>query len=225
VKLDAPLLLVGCGKMGGALLDGWLKQGVNANQVTVVEPAPVKAPAGVRVVASADALPADFRPGLVVIAVKPQSMGDVLPAYRRFSPGAAFVSIAAGKTISAYTSALGDKTAVVRVMPNTPAAIGQGMSVLCANANASAATRALAAELMHRLGTDRVDLVLLHEASPLLAHRVIRDGRARYVRDEQALHAFQFHAIQRYLDTKRLRNSLAEALAARLQAGGFGRRP
>jgi predicted nucleotidyltransferase len=81
----------------------------------------------------------------------------------------------------------------------------------------------LVADLMERLGTERVDLVLLHEASPLLAHRVIRDGRALYIRDEQALYAFQFRAIQRYLDTKRLRESQAEALAARLHAGGFGR--
>lgn len=83
----------------------------------------------------------------------------------------------------------------------------------------------LAADLMRRLGTDQVDLVLLHEAPPLLAHRVIRGGRAIYIGNEQALHAFQFRAIQRHLDTKRLRESQANALAARLHAGGFGRRP
>jgi predicted nucleotidyltransferase len=83
----------------------------------------------------------------------------------------------------------------------------------------------LVADLTRRLGTDRVDLVLLHEAPPLLAHRVIRGGRAIYIGNEQALHAFQFRAIQRHLDTKRLRESQASALTARLHAGGFGRRP
>jgi predicted nucleotidyltransferase len=81
----------------------------------------------------------------------------------------------------------------------------------------------LAADLMQQLQTNRVDLVLLHEASPLLAHRVIRDGRILYNAEPQSLHAFQFRAIQRYLDTKRLRESQAGALAVRLQTGGFGR--
>jgi len=83
----------------------------------------------------------------------------------------------------------------------------------------------LAADLMRRLGTDRVDLVMLHEAPPLLAHRMIRGGRALHIANEQALRAFQFRAIQRYLDTKPLRESQANAFADRLRAGGFGRRP
>jgi len=152
VKLEAPLLLVGCGKMGGALLDGWLKQGIAAAQVLVVEPGPVTAPAGVRVLADAAAIPADFKPGLVVLAVKPQGMAEILPAYRRFAGDAAFLSIAAGKTIGFFTGILGAGTAVVRVMPNTPAAIGRGMSVLCANAATGAATRALAGDLMAAVG-------------------------------------------------------------------------
>lgn len=83
----------------------------------------------------------------------------------------------------------------------------------------------LTADLMHQLRTNQVDVVLLHEVSPLLAHRVIRDGRRLYVADEQAVHGFEFRTIQRYLDTKPLRRSQAEALAERLRAGGFARRP
>jgi pyrroline-5-carboxylate reductase len=152
VKLDAPLLLVGCGKMGGALLAGWLKRGVKARQVLVVEPARVKLPAGVKRLATPDKIPADFAPRLVVIAVKPQSMAEALPAYRRFAPKATFLSIAAGKTIATFTQTLGPDTPVIRVMPNTPAAIGRGMSVLCANAKAKPATRRLATELMAAVG-------------------------------------------------------------------------
>ena len=152
MKLDAPLALVGCGKMGGALLDGWLKRGVAAQDVLVVEPATANVPVGVKVLSTAAEIPAGFAPGLVLIAVKPQSMAEVLPGYRRFAPSAAFVSIAAGKTIASYTTVLGDATPVIRVMPNTPAAIGRGISVLCANAAASEKTRALATELMAAVG-------------------------------------------------------------------------
>jgi pyrroline-5-carboxylate reductase len=148
VKLDAPLLLVGCGKMGGALLGGWLKRGVRAKQVLVVEPARAKLPKGVARLASADKIPAGFAPGLVVIAVKPQSMAEALPAYRRFAPKATFLSIAAGKTIASFTTTLGPDPRVTRVRPTPPAAIGRGMSVLCANAKAKRATRKLATELM-----------------------------------------------------------------------------
>jgi pyrroline-5-carboxylate reductase len=156
VKLDAPLLLVGCGKMGGALLDGWLKRGVAAKDVVVVEPAVAtggaSVPAGITPLGSADAIPAGFAPGLVLIAVKPQSMAEVLPAYRRFATKATFVSIAAGKTIASFTAVLGAETPVIRVMPNTPAAISRGISVLCANKAASERTRALATELMAAVG-------------------------------------------------------------------------
>jgi len=152
VKLDAPLLLVGCGKMGGALLDGWLKRGVAASDLLVVEPAAAGVPKGIEALGSAAEIPAGFAPGLVLIAVKPQSMAEVLPAYRRFAPKATFVSIAAGKTIASFTAVLGHDTPVIRVMPNTPAAIGRGISVLCANPAANEQTRALATELMAAVG-------------------------------------------------------------------------
>jgi pyrroline-5-carboxylate reductase len=152
VKLDAPLLLVGCGKMGGALLSGWLKRGIKAKDVLVVEPQRTRLPKGVKRLATADKIPAGFAPGLVVIAVKPQSMAEALPAFRRFSPRATFLSIAAGTTIARYTAMLGGSTPVIRVMPNTPAAIGKGMSVLCANPAVKPKTRKLATQLMAAVG-------------------------------------------------------------------------
>ncbi len=88
-----------------------------------------------------------------MLAVKPQAMEEVLPAYRRFAAGGAlFVSIAAGKTLASFARALGGDAAVVRAMPNTPAAIGRGIAVACANARVSPAQRALAERLLAAVG-------------------------------------------------------------------------
>lgn len=122
------ILLVGCGRMGDALRRGW------AQDVTVqiVEPRP---PAGVVALVSPADLPVDYHPDLVVFAVKPQQMDAVLPAYAGFvQPNATFLSIAAGKTLSRLKALLGEEAAIVRAMPNTPAAIGRGISVAVANA-------------------------------------------------------------------------------------------
>jgi pyrroline-5-carboxylate reductase len=154
---DGPLLLVGCGKMGGALLDGWLERGVPGERVTVVEPyAPAAAgflDRGVAVAPDAAALPAGIAPAVVVFAVKPQQMDAMLPDFRRFArPETVFLSIAAGRTIAAYERHLGAAAAIVRAMPNTPAAVGRGMSVLCANAGASEAQRAACGALLSAVG-------------------------------------------------------------------------
>ncbi len=140
-----PILLVGCGKMGGALLGGWIAQGLAVADVAVVEPGEEAAAAarsahGVTVVSEIGALAANFAPRVVVLAVKPQVMDEVVPPYRRLvGPETVFLSIAAGKTIGYLARQLGEQAAIVRAMPNTPAAVGRGISVLCANAVASAA--------------------------------------------------------------------------------------
>ncbi len=155
--LNGPLLLVGCGKMGGALLGGWLDQGIAADQVLVVEPAldadRGAVPAGVTVLSDADGIPANFAPAVVVFAVKPQVMGAVVPSYGRFVAGdAVFLSIAAGTPIRFFEDVLGAAAAVVRVMPNTPAAVRRGMSVLCANSHADQDQQDLCAALMAAVG-------------------------------------------------------------------------
>ncbi len=150
------LLLVGCGKMGGALLRGWLDRGF-VQRLVVVEPGPGAAgfsgKPGVELLASAEAVAADLAPAVIVLAVKPQAMAEVLTAYRRFvASGTLFLSIAAGKTLKFFASALGADAAVVRAMPNTPAAIGRGIAVACANAQVSPAQRALAERLLSAVG-------------------------------------------------------------------------
>src|SRR5688572_10389168 len=97
IVLPGPLVLVGCGKMGGALLRGWLSRGVPGKDVFVIDPAPrdlddVQA-RGVTVVTKFEALPAGLKPGIVLLAIKPQFMDEALPAYRPFSDqGAVFLS-------------------------------------------------------------------------------------------------------------------------------------
>ena len=156
--MDAALLLVGCGKMGGALLGGWLARGVAPGRVRIVEPA---AAAGdialphddLEALADASAIEPGFRPDVVVLAVKPQVMAAAAPAYRRYAgPGTGFLSIAAGQTLAGLAGHLGTEAAIVRTMPNTPAAIGRGITVACANGHVDEAQRALCEELMAAVG-------------------------------------------------------------------------
>ncbi|HUK57618.1 MAG TPA: pyrroline-5-carboxylate reductase [Stellaceae bacterium] len=151
--LVRPILLVGCGKMGGALLTGWRERGI-AKSYLVVEP---MMPASMRatevtVYADPKALPADLAPAAIVFAVKPQALDDVAPHYRRYARTAPFLSICAGKTIAYFARQLGPDAAIVRAMPNTPAAIGRGIAVLCANPAADYAARALCGELLAAVG-------------------------------------------------------------------------
>jgi pyrroline-5-carboxylate reductase len=156
--LVGPLVLVGCGKMGSALLRGWCAHGLDAAEIFVVEPdAAIREGARtehrVLAVAEAKELPSDLRPRALVFAIKPQSMAAVLSAYRALAQsGAVVLSIAAGTVIARFVAAFGDGTPVVRAMPNTPAAIGQGVTALYANADVSAAQRQLCEALMAAVG-------------------------------------------------------------------------
>ncbi len=151
-KRPSGILLVGCGKMGGALLAGWTKRRL-PHALAVVEPAPVKLPEGVRRYAAADALPKSLNPAAIVFAVKPQALPEILPAYRRFAGGGAvFLSIAAGKTLGFFACNLDAAAPVVRAMPNTPAAIGRGIAVACANPQVDAPQRALCNRLLAAVG-------------------------------------------------------------------------
>ncbi|ATU92691.1 pyrroline-5-carboxylate reductase [Phyllobacterium zundukense] len=136
------VVLVGCGNMGFAMLKGWLDAGIlQPDQVHVVEPTDAlrerAATLGVHAHANASRLETDLSPRIVLIAVKPQVMRDVLPAYERLADKATFVSVAAGVKVALFEQYLGDKAAVIRTIPNTPAAIGKGMIVTFRNAHVS----------------------------------------------------------------------------------------
>jgi pyrroline-5-carboxylate reductase len=148
------ILLVGCGNMGHALLSGWMRM-PETPEVVVVEPAEGlrqrAAAAGASVIAGADAMPRDFVPDVVILAVKPQVMPQVLPEYAGLR-GTCFVSIAAGTTLETLTQGLGD-AAIVRCMPNTPAAIGRGVFGFTGNPRVSDAQKAMVRRLLEPGGT------------------------------------------------------------------------
>ena len=207
--LDAsrPLLLVGGGKMGEALLAGWLGQGVPRDAVLVVEPTAERREAltathGVATFADAAALPRGRKPAALMLAVKPQMMDAALPAYAPLVGADTLVlSIAAGKPIALFERVFGADRAVVRAMPNTPAAVGRGVTVLCANAAAGPDARALAERLMAAV------------------------GEVHWVDDEDLMHAvtavsgsgpaYVFHVIEA-LAAAGVRQGLPEELAMRL---------
>jgi pyrroline-5-carboxylate reductase len=158
---DKQILLVGFGNMGQALARGWIAQGQPSTSIHVADPAPAAREQAQRVgaVAGADcraACGAD-RIDVVVLAVKPAQLAAALPQCRalRGANGRAdpvFLSIVAGKTIGEIASALGAASPVVRAMPNTPAAIGKGMTVLTASSAVTAEQRALCTDLMSAVG-------------------------------------------------------------------------
>ena len=148
-----PVLLLGAGRMGSAMFAGWCKAGLASS--VLVDPS---LPAGVardtdRLVASLDELPADFRPGAVVLAIKPQMAEAVLPVLgRALDGGAVVLSILAGLTVARIAALLGTRNAVVRAMPNTPAAIGRGMTVAFAGPDVGAAQHTLCDTLLAASG-------------------------------------------------------------------------
>lgn len=146
---DRGLVVVGAGRMGGALLDGWLGRGVKPGAVSIIDPhaAPLWAERGLRV---NEQMPPD--PVAVILAVKPQMMGTVLPQLRALGGGGALIlSVAAGVTLATYDRAF-PQAAIVRAMPNTPAAIGRGITAIIGNARAKPADLDLAEALMAAVG-------------------------------------------------------------------------
>lgn len=141
------------------MLAGWREQGLMHS--VAVDPSPAAASfAGpdMTVVASPADIPAGFAPAAVVLAVKPQSAAATLPDYARFAPDAVFLSIMAGRTIAGIAALLGPNAAIVRAMPNTPAAVRQGVTVACPSPLVSATQRALCDRLLQAIGkVARVD--------------------------------------------------------------------
>jgi pyrroline-5-carboxylate reductase len=152
--LATDIVLVGAGKMGSALLEGWLALGLDPAGVTVIEPQPTPeiaalAARGLRL--NPAALPE--RTDAVVIAVKPQTAPEALAGLANcIAPGAVVISIMAGRTIGFLEAALPAGTPIVRAMPNTPAAIGRGITVAVPNARVTPAQRDLAHRLLAATG-------------------------------------------------------------------------
>ena len=147
---DRGLVLLGCGKMGSAMLAGWLAQRLPASSVWVRDPFPSDWLRAQGVHINTD-LPAT--PAIVLVAVKPQMMAEALPILAPMGGGETlFVTVAAGTPISFYEKVLGDQTPVIRAMPNTPAAIGRGITAMIGNAHADDAQMDLADVLLGAIG-------------------------------------------------------------------------
>ncbi len=144
------MVLLGCGRMGGAMLRGWLARGVRPDSVFVLDPVPSDWLRDTRVRIN-EPLPAD--PALAVVAVKPQMMDEALPALAPLGGGRTLIlSVAAGTGIARLEAALGAGTPIVRAMPNTPAAIGRGITAIVGNAATGSAGLSLAEELLSAVG-------------------------------------------------------------------------
>ncbi|ANK92570.1 MULTISPECIES: pyrroline-5-carboxylate reductase [Rhizobium] len=135
-----PVVLIGAGNMGGAMLSGWLKSGVPGSAVIVVDPGPSSAMLATIKEAGAThltAVPAELKASVLFLAVKPQVMETVLPAVKSaVGPATVVVSVAAGKTLGFLERHLG-KAAMVRAMPNTPAMVGRGVTGAFASSGVS----------------------------------------------------------------------------------------
>ncbi|QFU07354.1 Pyrroline-5-carboxylate reductase [Rhodobacteraceae bacterium THAF1] len=143
------LAMLGCGKMGSAMLEGWLAGALEPGDVWVMDPNPSEWLQGTGVHIN-EGLP--DAPAMLLVAVKPQMMGDALPTVTAHGNGDTVVlSVAAGVTIAAFEDVFGADTPVIRAMPNTPAAVGRGITALVAN-DKGQATLDLAADLLDAVG-------------------------------------------------------------------------
>ena len=156
IELKGTLVLVGAGKMGGALLEGWLKGGAAPARIAVLDPVvsdemrTLLGAHGIRLNPSVTEI-SDAE--VVVIAVKPQVMEDVLPPLvplARSMP--LFLSVAAGKNIASFERHFGKDAAIIRSIPNTPAAVGRGITAMAANANVGEGAMLLARTLLSAVG-------------------------------------------------------------------------
>lgn len=154
--LSGTLVLVGAGKMGGAMLEGWIKSGIPAQRIVALDPAISEemkanlASWGVRlnppVTEIKDA-------EVVLVAVKPQVLDEVLPGLVPLAATRPLViSVVAGKTIATFERSFGAGAAVIRTIPNTPAAIGRGITAMAANANVTPGQQDLSAALLSSIG-------------------------------------------------------------------------
>lgn len=150
--LDRPVLMIGCGTMAGAILARWLETGLDPARVTVVDPGRSAPPA--QGVSLLSALPAALPPrAVIMLGIKPQSLPDVAPLLSPLlTSGQIIISILAGVTVAGLRAALGEKTDIVRIMPNTPVALGKGVCALYADARTDAGLVDEAQHLLAPLG-------------------------------------------------------------------------
>ena len=157
LSFEGPVVLAGAGKMGVALLSGWLARGLDPNSIVIQEPslqgeaADLVRDKGLRAVPRLDRL--DVTPSVMVMAVKPQAMDAVFSGLSKLAgPKTVVLSIAAGRSIASFEKFLDTGAAVVRAMPNTPAAIGRGITAAVANSHVSGPQKSDCDQLLSAVG-------------------------------------------------------------------------
>lgn len=147
------IVIVGCGKMGSALLAGWLNRGLSLAATWVIDPNPSDWLSGLAGKGLHLNAPLPSEPAVVLIAVKPQMMGAALPQIAKFSGGDVLIlTVAAGTTLSTYEKVFGTSARIVRSMPNTPAAVGRGITAIIGNQATTDSDLATAEELLSAVG-------------------------------------------------------------------------
>jgi pyrroline-5-carboxylate reductase len=182
LSFDGPVVLAGAGKMGAALLQGWLSRGLVPSSIIVQDPALSGDAAelarryGIRTEATISATAK--APSVIVAAVKPQVMDQVFPPLAKLAgPGTVVLSIAAGRSIASFEKHLPAQTAVVRAMPNTPAAIGRGITGAVGNAHTTAAQKEMCQSLLSAVG----DVVWVDDESLIDAVTAVSGSGPAYV--------------------------------------------
>jgi len=181
IQLRGTLVLLGAGKMGGAMLEGWLKSGADPKKIAALDPSPppeVKALIerhGVRWNRPvSDITDAE----VVLVAVKPQIMEDVLPgAVPLGVSNPLIISVAAGKTIASFERHFGKNAAIIRTIPNTPAAVGRGITAMAANPHVSPAQLQLAKTLLSAIG----EVVVVEDETMIDACTAVSGSGPAYV--------------------------------------------
>lgn len=152
------LVLVGAGKMGGAMLDGWLEHGSGAQSIEVVDPAPSEDMKALALAGRIQLVSNITQEGVgngdvMVLAVKPQIMAAALePVVKVSRPGVLVISIAAGISLATFEAAFGPGTAIIRAMPNLPASIGLGATVAVGNGGVQVEQRDIGTTLLEVVG-------------------------------------------------------------------------
>jgi pyrroline-5-carboxylate reductase len=167
LSIDGTLVLAGAGNMGGALIAGWLAQGLDPKRVVVQDPTPNPAVAAVLAKAGIVSVPAvtlSAPPAVLLMAVKPQVMEEVFPPLAKLAgPETVVLSVAAGRTMASFEAHLPTGAAVVRSIPNTPASVGRGITAAVCNPHVTAKQKALCEALLRGVGeavwVDREELI------------------------------------------------------------------
>jgi pyrroline-5-carboxylate reductase len=181
LPIDGRLVLLGAGKMGGAMLAGWLDRGLPPERVVALDPAP---PPEIAAMLQARGVPHNTPVGglkdvaVIVAAVKPQIMDEALAGVTPLAAQRPLIlSVAAGKTIASFERHFGAGAAVIRSIPNTPAAVGRGITAMVANANVSPSQRALGQALLEAIG----EVVTLDDEALIDAATAVSGSGPAYV--------------------------------------------